>query len=152
MKRFSFRLQSVLRYRQYLERLAQQETAKANMDVQESQNRIEALKKRHIEVSEALESVALKGVTALALKRYHDYLDSLHDGIKLERNNRQRLQAILIEKQSALANKRVDREVVERLREKKESLYMDGLLKEEQKIIDEISSLKKAREVQDDYR
>lgn len=48
MKRFNFRLTSLLDFRKYLERLARKETAMAYKDVKDSQKAIEELKRRFI--------------------------------------------------------------------------------------------------------
>jgi len=149
MKRFNFRLQSVLQYREYLEQLAQQETARAHMKVKNSETRINELRLHHLDTVEELETTARKGINASDFKKYHDYLDALDSDIELEIKKKAGLEKILVEKQENLTKKSVNRKVIEKLKDKKDIEYMDELRKDEQKILDEISSLKKVREIND---
>ena len=64
MKRFNFKLQPVLNFREYLERLSQQKTAKAHLDLNTCENQITQLKKRYVSASDDLEKNLAKGISA----------------------------------------------------------------------------------------
>ena len=64
-----------------------------------------------------------------------------------EKQRKREFKKKLDEKIAELTKKRVDKKVIERLKEKKEIEYMDEFRKFEQETIDEVVSLKKAREV-----
>jgi len=147
MKRFNFRLEPLLNYRKYLERIAQQHTAKAHMDVKNCENQISNLKQIWTESTDEVENIVEKGVSAKEFKRHHDYLDSVEAGIIQEKSRKLQLKKVLKEKLLELKKKSVDKKAMELYREKLKAVYTQELLKNEQKELDEISSLKIAREL-----
>jgi len=152
MKRFTFRLESLLKYRQYLELLAQQEMAKAYKDVKESEMRIRDLKAELLRGSQVLDQAVAKGISAVEFKSHADYLEGVDDDRVREIARKTKLETVLGEKQAALTQKSVDKKVLERLKARKKSEYMGEFLRSEQNASDEISSLKKAREITDAIR
>ncbi|MCK5099735.1 MAG: flagellar export protein FliJ [Desulfobacteraceae bacterium] len=147
MKRFDFRLTSLLDFREYLERLARKETAVAYKDVKNSQKAIEELKERHIKTATMLDKIILKGIKAEELHLYNGYLDMMDYSIVEEKQRKKGLKKILDKKIAELTKKSVDKKVIERLKEKKMTEYMEEFRKFEQETIDEVVSLKKAREL-----
>ncbi len=148
MKRFDFKLQPLLNYREYLERLAQQMTAKAHMDIKNCEQQIEYLRYRYIESSESLERNMLKGIDAGQFRQHHDFLNQVERDIKDQLMNRKQLVKILEKKLDNLKKRSIDKKVIERLKERKILEYKDEFQKSEQQLQDEIASLTKAREVQ----
>jgi len=149
MKKFSFRLQSLLKYRQYLELVAKQEMARAQKDLKESELRILDLEEEGLRVSKALDRAAAGGISAIEFKSYMDYMDGVGDDMNREVKQKTTLENILGKKQEALTKKSVEKKVLERLKKKKNMEYIEEFLKGEQNASDEISSLKKAREIID---
>jgi len=147
VKRFTFRLQSILNYRQYLERLAQQETAKAYQNVVQAEQHIAALKNDLHNTGRELDRVSSEGMSAVQFKAYQDYLDAVDAEIALQTARREDLKKQLVKKQKDLTKRSIARKVMERLKEKKQRRYLDDMLKWEQSILDETVSVKKAREV-----
>ncbi len=147
MKKFNFRLEPLLNYRKYLERVAQQHTAKAHMDVKNCENQILNLKQVWTNNTDEVENIVENGVSAKEFKRYHDYLNSVEAGIAQEEVRKLQLEKVLKEKLQELKKKSVDKKAMELYREKLKEAYTQELLKNEQKELDEISSLKIAREL-----
>ncbi len=147
MKRFSFKLQPVLKYRQYLEHLAQLEVAESAMELKRSQDKIEDLRRFYTQTMNTLDAEASKGISASEFKSYKDYLDSVENAIELETLESQKLKKLLVEKQKKLTQKSIQRKVIERLKEKRKNEYMADFRKDEQTSMDEMASLKKAREI-----
>ncbi len=147
MKQFDFRLEPLLNYRKYQERIAQQHTAKAQMDVKDCENKILDLKQVWIENTKQVENIVEKGVSAKEFKRYHEYLNSVEAGIAEEESRKLQLKKVLKEKLLELKKKSVDKKAMELYREKLKSVYTQEVLKNEQKELDEISSLKTVREL-----
>lgn len=145
MKRFAFKLQPLLNYREYLERLAKQNTAKAHMDVTHCTNRIAALKQTYDQNSQTVEDILAKGVNASEFRQYHQYLDAVESGIEDEKLRKIQLSKILMEKLLALKKKSIDKKAMEIYRERLMAEYTQKMIKIEQKELDEISSLKTAR-------
>lgn len=150
MKRFDFKLEPLLGYRGYLEKRAKQKTAEALRDVKASEEMIEQLKKRYSECRDHLEDVTSRGVSAERFRHYQNYLDSVESGIEEESDRKKNLDRVLGENIAELKSKRIDKKVIEQLKERKVNEYMEELRKFEQDTLDEVVSLRKAREVNDD--
>ena len=147
MKRFNFRLSSLLDFRKYLERLARKETAMAYKNVKDSQRAIEELKGRYIKTASELDKIVVKGIKAEELQLYNKYLDMVDNSIVDENKRKRGLKKILNKKIAELTKKSVDKKIIERLKEKQEIKYMEEFRKFEREAIDEVVLLKKAREL-----
>ncbi|MCP3954919.1 MAG: hypothetical protein GY697_22265, partial [Desulfobacterales bacterium] len=95
----------------------------------------------------ALDSIVFKGIRAEQLQLYTQYLELVDYSIFEEKQRKKVFKKKLDEKIVELTKKSVDKKVIERLKEKKEIEYMDEFRKYEQETIDEVVSLKKAREL-----
>jgi flagellar FliJ protein len=147
MKKFEFKLQPVLNYRGYLEKVAQQKTAKAQLDIKDCEERIIDLKQSHALSVERIDVVLSKGVSSSEFKLYHGYLDSIEKSIDDEKLRKIELQKILKEKLQELNKKSIDKKAMGLYRDKVKAEYIEEAIKAEQKEIDEISSLKTARKI-----
>ncbi len=150
MKRFEFKLQAVLNFRKHLERVAQQDMARAVMEVSDCEHQIGSLQTTHGQSAQRLESIVAKGVAAQEFKQHHVYIGAITQTIAAEKRRKIQLEKILEKKRLALKKRSIDKKVIERLREKQAKEYNQELLVTEQKELDEISSLKKAREISND--
>ncbi len=147
MKKFCFRLESLMKYRQYQELQAQQAVAGAYRDVRACEMRIHTLEQAHLRTVQTLDRAAAKGMTANEFKNYSDYLDGLADDLGQQFRQKKTLEAQLREKQALLTRRSVDRQVLERLKVRKRNEYIQEFMRAEQNASDEIASLKKAREI-----
>lgn len=105
MKKFQFKLESLLTYRKYLERLAQQDTAKAQMDVKSCEAVIRQLEMAFSQQSDQIENILSKGMAASEFRRFHDYLDGVENQIEDEKKRHIRLRELLKEKVERLKKK-----------------------------------------------
>ncbi len=149
MKRFEFKLQPLLNYRAYLEKLARQDAAKARLELLECEKRINSLKEELRRSAGRIDRLASKGVSAGIFKQFTNYMDAVDRDMGAETLRKASLAKVLEQKIEMLKNKTRDKKAMERLREKKEQAHVKEMLREEQKTLDEISSLKKAREAFD---
>lgn len=147
MKKFQFRLQGLLKYKRHLEQVAKQEMAQAAADVLDCEQRITGLQKDRISAADLLESQVEKGMGAGQFNRYRQFITAVDQMTILEHNKKTELEKILDKKRDILKQKTIDKKSLERLREKQEREYTHEMLREEQKGLDEIASLKTAREV-----
>lgn len=147
MKRFEFTLQSLLTFRKHLEQMAQQGMAKAAMDVKACEKLIHSLENTHGQWAQRLESLVEKGMRAKEFNQHHAYLGAVDQMISEEKQQKIQLNKIFQEKLLTLKKRSIDKKAMERLREKKAKEYNLDLLAAEQKELDEISSLKTAREI-----
>ena len=151
MKRFQFKLQSLLKYKRHLEQVAKQEMAKTVADIQTCEQRITGLQKDRISATDQLESQVEKGMGAGRFNRYTEFITALDQSIILERNKKNELEKILGDKREALKQRTIEKKSLERLREKQAREYTHEMIREEQKSLDEIASLKTAREVNNEH-
>ena len=150
MKRFDFKLEPLLGYRGYLEKRARQKTAEALRNVKASQEMIEQLKKQYSECRGDLEDVTYRGISARRFRHYQNYLDSVESGIEEESTRKKQLDKVLGQNIAELKSRRIDKKVIEQLKERKVAEYMEELRKFEQDTLDEVVSVRKAREINDD--
>lgn len=150
MKRFRFRLQALLNYKRHLEEMARQEMAKAVTRVNACEERIQSLVKERQEVALTLEKRVADGISSGEFKRYHGFMAAMDQAVSEQRHVKARLEKELEEKRSILTRRTIDKRAMERLREKRTDEYFREMLKEEQKVLDEVASLKRVRELSDD--
>ncbi len=146
MKRFQFSLQALLNYRTYLEQLARQETAKANLAVVQSKERLEQFSQDLSRSANEMDQAVAKGISAGNFRQYFLHLQGIEADIEDETRNQQVLEKQLTEKRKILTKKLMDKKVMERLQEKQKERFIKESLLAEQKQLDEVASLKTARE------
>lgn len=145
MKKFQFKLQPLLKYREYQERLAQQKTAKAQLDVQNSVQEIHRLEKAWDEQSDSMDDVVQKGIPGPQFQQYYQYLTAVESSIAQEKMRKGQLEKILQEKLLELKKKSMDKRAMELYQDKLKDEYTKEMIHVEQKELDEISTLKTAR-------
>ena len=147
MKRFEFKLQPLLKYRQYQEQIARQKSARAQMDVKTCEEQLVQLQQTYDRHADEIETIVAKGVSAAELRWHHQYLAFVENSIHDEKLKKIELKRIFKEKLLELKKKSIDKEAMEIYRGKLKGQYIQETLKIEEKELDEISSLKTARKV-----
>lgn len=146
-KKFEFKLQSLLNFRRHKELIAQQEVSQAVMDLLNCQEQIKSLEEQRAGAEVVLEERVKEGVSATVFNQYSDYITGLGYSIQRERQQEVHYETVLTEKRKILKQRSIDKKAMERLREKRKLEHTQMLLYEEQKELDEISSLKTARDI-----
>lgn len=121
--------------------------ARAVADVLACEQRITQLQNQKISVTDQLDTLVEQGMGAGQFNRYRQFITAVDQMTILEHNKKTELEKILDKKRDILKQKTIDKKSLERLREKQEREYTHEMLREEQKGLDEIASLKTAREV-----
>ncbi len=152
MKRFVFKLQSLLNYKKHLEQMARQEMAKAVAEVNACEQQIQDLKDNRESSAQRLDSLVEKGVDAKEFKLYHGFLTAVDRMIVDEKNRKFELEKTLNKKRSILKKRTIDKKAMERLRDRRAEEYTGEMLRAEQKELDEIAALKTAREIANGHR
>ena len=147
MKRFDFKLEPLLNFRKYLELLSQQMTAKAHLDLNNCENQIALLKEKYLSASDDLEKHMVKGINAKDFKQHHHFLGNIENDIENQLRSKIELKKVLEKKIAELKKRSVDKKVIEVLKDKRQKEYNDEIIKQDQKILDEISSQKKSRDI-----
>lgn len=152
MKRFQFKLQSLLNYKKHLEEMARQEMARAVADVNACQEQIQSLGQTRKDAGKRLERLVEKGIGAAEFKLHNGFLSIVDQMIIEERQRKVRLEKVLDEKRSMLTKRTIDKKAMERLWERRAQEYTQEMLREEQKALDEVAALKTVRERADERK
>jgi len=147
MKRFEFRLESLLRYKGHLEQTARREMAKAVAEVRRSEREIQSLGQDRSSSALRLESLVEKGMGAVEFKQHHSFLAAMDQMILDEKQHKRVLEKKMDKALAMLKKRTIDKKALERLREKRAKEYTREMLREEQKELDEIAGIKTAREI-----
>jgi len=150
MKKFQFRLQSLLNFKRHLEQVAKQDMARAVSDVLACEQRITGLQEDRAAAADQLESQVEKGMGADQFNRYRQFITALDQMLMGERQRKIELERILEKKRDGLKQRTIEKKSLERLREKQAREYTHEMIREEQKSLDETASLRTAREVNDE--
>jgi flagellar FliJ protein len=119
MKRFKFRLEPLLRYREHLLAQVQQEVAKIRADVLASEERIALLERDYAATSRELDQEVAAGIDVKRYRHYTRYLDGIESSLEGEHLHRKQLMTLLEKKQKQLHQRSVDKKVLENLKNRR---------------------------------
>jgi flagellar FliJ protein len=143
MKRFKFRLDPVIRYREYRERIAQIGLARETQALVERKNRISEIEQaRRCTVSE-LDSEQKQGIEVDRHLIFTAYLQGLHDEIESERERLVEIDKRIREKQEAAKVETMKKKTLEWIKQTQYSKHLKWINRAEQKAADELIGLKK---------
>lgn len=143
MKRFKFRLDPVIRYREYRERIAQIGLARETQAHVESKNRISEIEQaRRYTVSE-LDSEQKQGIEVDRHLIFTAYLQGLRDEIESERERLVEIDKRIREKQEAAKVETMKKKTLEWIKQTQYSKHLKWINRAEQKAADELIGLKK---------
>jgi flagellar FliJ protein len=143
MQRFHFRLDSVLRYRKYLERTAQIRLGIAEQAFINCREKIDSLKRLRKTVSDKLECEGQKGMRVHAYQIYKLYIEKIDSDITFEQ---QRLQELIVSrerKREELKSTSIKKKSLARLKDIEYTRNKEYSTLLEQKAIDELILLRR---------
>lgn len=145
MKKFRFRLEPIMKYREFLERRKQLEVAKARSDVFSCEEAIQETRAAFSETVSSLEADLSEGMDAARFLQIRNYLSGLEFFEISEEKRRIGLLKVLTRRQEELARKSVEKKAIEKLKTRQREEYYTAMLKEEQKTMDDTIILRHAR-------
>lgn len=143
MKRFKFRLDPVIRYREYRERIAQIGLAREAQALIESKNRISDMEHTWRHTAGELDSEQKQGIEADRHRVFTAYLQGLRDEIESESERLDEIGKRIREKQEAVKAETIKKKTLEWIKQNQYSKYFKGINRAEQKEADELAGLKK---------
>lgn len=146
MKKFQFKLKALLSYREHIEKMAKEEVAKVQLEINNCIQNIRECETKHRSNTLELESRMVEGISAEDHSAYSDYLRGLEIKIASEEDLLHALKTVLKKKKEELAKKSVSKKVIEQLKDKKQMEYYDDLDKQEMKDADEMVLLSRSFE------
>ncbi len=146
MKKFQFKLEALLKYREYLAHKLKLEVASAVADVEACKLSIERTKQEQIKTVQHLSTISETGIDGNTLLRYTEYVSTLEIEIDIRNTELITLKEILIEKRNRLKKKSIDKKVIENLKDLKKDEYHHELNLMIQKESDDMVSIRRTGE------
>lgn len=143
---FRFRLDFLLRYRRQLEETEMYELANKVRAANQIQTDLAAVRTRANELADSVRQRTSVKVTAPVLALYSNYLHELRKRDLAGRSNLARAEKEVDRQRETLTETSIKRKSIERLEELERRAFSETELKREQKVFDELTSLKSARE------
>lgn len=143
---FRFRLDFLLRYRRQLEETEMYELANKVRAANQIQTDLAEVRTRANELADSVRQRTSVKVTAPVLALYSNYLHELRKRDLAGRSNLARAEKEVDRQRETLTETSIKRKSIERLEELARRAFSETDLKREQKVFDELTSLKTARE------
>jgi flagellar export protein FliJ len=145
MKRFTFRLDRVLDYRNYLVKKAQGALARAKNEYRQREKRTKRLYQQRVDTTRACVAEGVKGLEVARYRLYQDYLQGLNGDIEKANISLKEVQLEVTAKETSLLNASVKKKALETLKDFQYKKYKESSGKEEQKALDELAIIERNR-------
>ncbi len=142
MKRFRFRLNPVIRYRQYREQIALMELAKAKRERIHIEEKIQGMYETKREVLRDLAFSQTRGIKAGRHRIYSAYLEGLGDQIETENDRLVEIGQTISHRHEVAEGERIKKETLELLRENERKKHLEMFEVVQQKEADEVVALR----------
>jgi flagellar export protein FliJ len=143
MKPFSFRLDSILRYRDYLEKRAQRDLFSAKNEYMEKVKAVKRLAKEKVETGRRCKDEGFKGIDVALYQIYLSFMQGLDNDIEGAHISIKKAEGKVKAQEVALRKESIKKKTLELLKGLQLKRYLEGLDKEEQKVVDELVILRK---------
>jgi flagellar export protein FliJ len=143
MKAFSFRLESVLNYRKFLEKKAMMQLMGEKKLYAEVETSISHFKSKKSEVAKLCHLAGSKGVNASQYQTYKSYLEKLRDDIEKATIELKEKEKDIKEQEMVLKSETVKKKALETLRNRHFEEHISMAEKAEQKYMDEVVILQR---------
>ena len=143
MKKFQFRLDTVLNYKQQVLDSLQNEYSLLLQQVQQQKDLLNQSQKKYTDLNQEFRQVEAEGITIAEALRYENGLRFLEQEIQKEEKLLQQYQNRAEEKRLQVVAARQDMMSLEKLKDKKRRDYQKDLQKQEEQFMDELASTKK---------
>jgi flagellar FliJ protein len=145
MRRFRFRLQTLLDQRKSIEEQLLAELGEVRREEVAEMERLDALHNKLEMALRNVEAALGKNAPAEELGRMDEYAKTIRDDVKVQQLTLVSVQERVEAKRMEVVNAMQDRQVLEALRDKQEREYLAVIAKAEQNELDEMASVRYAR-------
>jgi flagellar export protein FliJ len=143
MRPFSFRLDSILRYRDYLEKRAQRDLFSAKNEYIERVTAAKRLAEERVETARRCKDGGFKGIDVALYQIYLSFMQGLDNDIERAYISIKKAEGKVKAQEVALRKESIKKKTLELLKELQLKRYLEGLDKEEQKVVDELVIIRK---------
>jgi len=138
MKSFAFRLDRILSYRKYLEKLAHADLIKVKNEFLKIEKQVQRITENKIEITERCSNAGLKGISVPEYQIYQAFLEKIDHDLKEERSCLQAAREEVARHGILLREKLIKKKTIETLRDLQHKKYLDTSAREQQKVLDEM--------------
>lgn len=146
MKSFNYRLDSILRYRDYLEKRAQIEVFRASQELLEKEDKIRQLDKKRLEISKKCNNEELEGVEVHRYQMYKSYLSFLDKEIDNTSAEIKKAEESVRKKKAILKKESIRKKTLQSLKDLQFEKYRIEYEKEDQKTVDDLVLIRRETE------
>jgi len=143
MKRFSFRLESILSYRRYLEKKAQRDLLYIRKAYIEREQEVRNLVGKRYECMKECNNEVCIGINAPTYKIYQAFVRKLDRDIEEARLNLRNEKEKVKAQEQKLREESIRRETLETLKDLKKGHFIKELEKKDQKGMEEINTMRR---------
>ena len=139
MKPFSFRLKSILNYRNYLEKNAQKNLFIARDEYSAREKEIGMLTEKRMHIAREIGNEAIKGIDVWRYDFYRFFLQKLEHDLEAAYCSLKEAEKKVREKEKVLKKESINKKTLETLKDLQLKRYKRSLETEEQKVMDELA-------------
>ena len=147
MKPFTFRLESILRYRKYLEKRAQGNLARAREELSRREKSVQSIHQRRKDIEVESENRVAKGIDVSVYRLYFAFSQRLQDDLDEAIHRLMESEKEVHTKKIAVKEASVKKKSLSVLRDQYWKEYTEGLEKEERKALDELVIMRRGQTV-----
>ena len=136
---YTFKLQTVLDHRQFIEDNLKKEFTEIRQQVMAALQQLESLKRKEMDTATALKLEQAEGISSNQVVAYHAYLKQLSDRLNRQNTVANEIKDRESEKQDELLEAIKKRQILEKLKKQDLDRYNQLILKKEMTFIDEIA-------------
>jgi len=139
MAPFCFRLESILKYRKYIERRAKIDLFNAKNEVLRKKKEIERLSDERVKIARERNQEGFRGINVARYQIYRSFLQKLDDDLESAHISLKKREATIEEKKAAVKKESIRKKTLETLKDLQFNKHMKQLEREEQKVMDELA-------------
>lgn len=143
MKKFQFKLDTVMNYKQQVLENRLVEHGAAAAKAREQEEVFNAVQTRRTEYEDEYRQKKMAGLNIWELQLYQDCLEALHREETREQERLKQLQRIEEEKRSRVVESRMETATLEKLRDIRYKEYQKEAQKEEERFIDDLTAVRR---------
>ena len=141
MKKFKFRLQKVMEFKEEIERQRMLDLGRAKKRVSSEERKLEQLWKEDSDCRIQIEEKEKEDIiNPVEMDLYYRYLRKLGSDMESQKERIQAAKNKMEEKRQILLTARKERKILEKLKEKKYFAYVTGIARKEQFYLDDLAS------------
>ena len=142
---FRFNLEFLLRFRRQKEEGAMNELAKTVREANQIENELTTARNRAREIAAQVSEMSGAELSAPVYVMFKEYQDQLRKNVETGEFKMSKAEEKVEKKRLELVEKSVERKIIEEFKDRKKKAYLEKIGKLEQKNLDELASLARAR-------